>query len=124
MVAPSSIFHGSETGGFRITRGQQGHSLILECWGYWEDDVVMAFSQASLQSLEQAPPSELLLDAALLKPQSSRGQDAMLVFMRRVSKNPPQSFRVRADNVLTQMQLTRLVRQAGLPAQFASLSKS
>ena len=126
MVAATSIFHGTEAGGFRVTRGQGGRSLILECWGYWEEEAVAEFVKASFRTLEEAPaPLEVLLDAALFKPQSSAGQDALLGFMRRVAKQPPQSVRIRADNVLTQMQLTRLVRQSGLPAvAFASLAQA
>jgi hypothetical protein len=116
--------HGTESGGFRVVQPAGGRTLVLECWGYWEDDVLATFAWVAGGALEKAgSPLELTLDAAMLKPQSSKGQDALVAFLRRVAMKAPEQVSVRVDNVLTQMQLTRLMRQSGLGSvRFSNLS--
>ncbi|HEY2407796.1 MAG TPA: hypothetical protein VGI10_17430 [Polyangiaceae bacterium] len=115
---------GSESGGFRTIQTFGGRSLVVECWGYWDDQTSAAFARGPVTALERTGTAlEFTLDAALLKPQSSAGQDALRGFLKRLAEKKPSKVDVRVSNVLTQMQLTRLLREAGVESvQFANPS--
>ena len=116
-------FYGTAAGGFRVLRADR-RTLLLEIWGYWEDDVLNGFARLAVLALEgDEPLQDVTIDAAMLKPQSSAGQEVLLAFLRRLAAKVPEQVSMRVDNVLTQMQLTRLARQSGLNAvKFSSLS--
>ncbi|HEY4157691.1 MAG TPA: hypothetical protein VGM29_06320 [Polyangiaceae bacterium] len=120
----TNTHYGTESGGFRAIHTFGGRSLGVECWGYWDEQTCAAFARVALTALERTgTASEFTLDAALLKPQSSAGQDALRGFLRRLAEKKPSKVDVRVSNVLTQMQLTRLLREAGVESvHFASRS--
>jgi hypothetical protein len=58
-----------------------------------------------------------VFDAKQLKPQGLDGQEALRELFRTLSAVPFQRGSVVAENALTRMQLTRLVREGGLDAR-------
>jgi hypothetical protein len=110
---------GTETDGFRVTHTPGGSELRVEGWGYWDNETCLAFGRHAGSALEKlTAPIVLVLDATVLKPQGTEGQDALRAFFKRAAGAPGSSARALAANVLTRMQLTRLARDAGLELDF------
>jgi hypothetical protein len=108
---------GTEAGGYRIT-GVGTEAVRIRAWGYWPDEVVDAFVRdAAILCRELAPSATLGIDAGELKPQGSEGQDALRAFFRAVASLAFAKGTLFADNVLTRMQLTRLLREAGVDSR-------
>ena len=124
LEGPTNSPQGTDDGGFRILPGLGWHGLVIECWGYWEEDTIAVFLRQSQAALEKAAsPLDFTLDAASLKPQSSAGQEAMRKFFRELAGKSLSRVGVRVENVLTRMQLMRLMRESGLEsAQFTAPS--
>jgi hypothetical protein len=108
---------GTEAGGFRVI-GPPRDTLRIELWGFWGPDVADALTcQAPAVSQQIQRAASFTLDAANLKPQGLAGQQALRMLFRALA---PISFTrgvLLASNVLTRMQLTRLVRECGLDAR-------
>jgi hypothetical protein len=114
---PTGALQGDEARGFRLQAAFGGRRLVVECWGYWEPETSALFSRLSLRALEKVvPPLDFTLDASLLKPQSSGGQEALRVFLKGLAAKHLECIKVRVSDVLTRMQLTRLMRESGLPS--------
>jgi hypothetical protein len=110
----SSIEVGGAKDGFRITGTPQA-ALRIEAWGYWPSDVATAFArdaQAAVQKL--APAAVFTLDATNLKPQGSEGQDALRALLRALSAVAFARGTVVASNIMTSMQVARLLRECKL----------
>lgn len=103
-----------DAAGFRIA-DQAPTALQIEVWGYWTSAVADAFTR-------EAPPfaaklgaaATFVLDAKALKPQGAEGQEALRVFFRALSAGTFAKATLATENVLTRMQLTRLLRECGL----------
>jgi hypothetical protein len=109
---PSEV--GTDAAGFRTTGSPQS-SLRVEVWGYWTAEIAQSFMRdaaALLAKLTQA--SELVIDATRLKPQAAEGQEALRVVFRALATASFGKAALRSDNVLTRMQLTRLLRECEL----------
>jgi hypothetical protein len=111
MAGPDRV--GTDGGGFRLTSGIV--EFRIEGWGYWTPDVISAFRR-------QAPPAArklgaaglFVFDATNLKPQGTDGQDALCEIFRLLAALPFARGSVMASNVLSRMQITRLLREGGL----------
>lgn len=105
---------GGEAGGFRVT-GTPNAALRIETWGYWSPEVASAFARDAPPLAQRlAPTAMFTLDATNLKPQGADGQEAMRALLRALA---PLSFAkavVLASNVLTSMQIARLLRECKL----------
>jgi hypothetical protein len=105
---------GGKKDGFRITGTPQA-ALRIEAWGYWPPDVATAFArdaQAALQRL--AAEAVFTLDATNLKPQGADGQEALRAVLRALSSIVFAKGTVVASNILTSMQIARLLRECKL----------
>jgi hypothetical protein len=104
----------TEAAGFR-TAYQPSTALHIEVWGYWTTDVAAAFTREALPlAAKLGASTAVLLDAKALKPQGTEGQDALRVLFRALSTGSFGKATLATDNVLTRMQLTRLLRECGL----------
>ncbi len=113
----SPIEVGGTKDGFRITGTLQA-ALRIEVWGYWPSDVASAFArdaQAALQKL--AALAVFTLDATNLKPQGAEGQDALRSMLRALASIQFAKGTVVASNILTSMQIARLLRECKLEAR-------
>lgn len=109
---PSEV--GTEAAGFR-TVGLPQSALRLEAWGYWTADVAHSFTREALAFVPKlTSTSVLLIDATNLKPQAVEGQEALRVVFRALVGASFGKATLHTDNVLTRMQLTRLLRECGL----------
>jgi len=105
---------GGDAGGFRVT-GALHAAVRIEAWGYWQADVVAAFArQAPAVCKKLSGEAVFMLDANRLKPQGAEGQEALRVLFRAVAAVSAAKGTVVASNVMTRMQLTRLLRECGL----------
>jgi hypothetical protein len=105
---------GGDTGGFRVTGTPQA-ALRIEVWGYWSPDVLKAFARdAPAASQKLVPGAVFTLDATHLKPQGAEGQDALRTLFRALAPLTLAKGTVLANNVMTVMQLTRLLRECGM----------
>jgi hypothetical protein len=105
---------GGKKDGFRIT-GTPHASLRIEAWGYWPSNVASAFAreaQAAVQKL--ATTAVFTLDVVNLKPQGAEGQDALRALLRALSPLAFAKGVVIASNILTGMQIARLLRECKL----------
>ncbi len=111
-ISPTDV--GTEAGGYRVSGS--GTSVVrIRAWGYWPPEVVDAFIRdAAAVCRELAPSATLGLDAGELKPQGSDGQDALRTFFRSLAALTFVKGTVFANNALTRMQLTRLLREAAV----------
>jgi hypothetical protein len=106
-----------EAAGFRM-QAQLPASLRIEVWGYWTPEIAGAFTReasAVVQKLGEA--AAFHLDAKDLKPQSGEGQEALRVIFRALGATGFGKATAHTENVLTRMQLTRLLRECGLDAR-------
>lgn len=110
----SPIEVGGKKDGFRITGTPQA-ALRIEAWGYWPPDVAAAFArdaQAAVQKL--AATAMFTLDATNLKPQGAEGQEALRSVLRVLSLLAFARGMVVASNIMTSMQIARLLRECKL----------
>jgi hypothetical protein len=115
MAGPESPSggYGTEAGGFRLLN--TASEFRVECWGYWNAEVCAAFRKhGTLAAWKLTGLGAFVLDAKQLKPQGNDGQEALREFFRALSATPFTKGSVSAENALTRMQLTRLVREGGL----------
>ena len=109
---PSDV--GTDVAGFRTTGSPQS-SLRVEVWGYWTPEIAQSFTRDAATFVPKlTTASALLIDATNLKPQSVEGQEALRVFFRTLAAASFDKAALQTDNVLTRMQLTRLLRECGL----------
>lgn len=100
--------------GFR-TAYQPSSALHIEVWGYWTNEVAAAFTREALPfAAKLGAATAFVLDAKALKPQGAEGQEALRGFFRALSAGSFGKATLATDNVLTRMQLTRLLRECGL----------
>ena len=105
---------GTDAAGFR-TSGSAESSLRVEAWGYWTSEIAQSFTREALAFVPKlTSASVLVIDAANLKPQAAEGQDALRVVFRALAAATFGEAVLRTANVLTRMQLTRLLRECGL----------
>jgi hypothetical protein len=104
---------GTDAGGYRLFATIK--ELRLEAWGYWTPEVLLAFRRQVGAAIRKLGEQGLVvLDFRELKPQGTDAQDALREFLRILSGVTFASAKVTAQNALTRMQLTRLVREGGL----------
>jgi len=109
---PSEV--GTDAACFR-TSGSAETALRVEAWGYWTPEIAHSFTRdAVLFASKLTPASVLVIDAAQLKPQAVEGQEALRVAFRALATASFAKATLRTENVLTRMQLTRLLRECGL----------
>lgn len=109
----------TDAAGFRAA-GLAEAGLRIEVWGYWTPDVALAFSRDAPDIVVNlGMTGTLVLEATDLKPQSTAGQDAMRVLFRALTTRSFLKATLKTSNVLTRMQLTRLVRECGLDGRVA-----
>ncbi len=109
----STLEVGSESGGFRVVGGQS--SLRIAVRGYWPPEVARAFGKDATAALQKLPAAgTFVLDATEFKTQGAEGQEALRLFLRAASGMAFAKGAAVAKNVLTRMQLTRLIRECGL----------
>jgi len=109
---PSEV--GTDVAGFRTTGSPQS-SLRVEVWGYWTPEIAQSFTRDAATFVPKlTSASALLIDATNLKPQAVEGQEALRVFFRTLAAASFDKAALQTDNVLTRMQLTRLLRECGL----------
>lgn len=102
---------GTEAGGFRVG-GTPQSALRIEVWGYWSPEVVTTFAREASSAVQKlSPAAAFVLDAGNLKPQSIEGQEALRALFRGLSSFDFAEGKILATNVLTRMQLTRLLRE-------------
>jgi hypothetical protein len=110
---------GSAAGGFRVS-GAGSAALRIQVWGYWGAEIAGEFSKkvaGMAQSLMLA--TALTFDASDLKPQGAEGQEALRVLFRALASTTLAGGEaVVAKNVLTRMQLTRLLRECGIEGRW------
>ncbi|HTQ07721.1 MAG TPA: hypothetical protein VMI54_27890 [Polyangiaceae bacterium] len=110
----SPVEVGGEGGGFRVT-GTPHAALRVEAWGYWPPDVVTAFARDASAAAQRLTSSAMFtLDATNLKPQGAEGQEALRAVLRSLAPLTFGKGVVLASNVLTSMQIARLVRECKL----------
>ncbi len=110
----SPVEVGGEAGGFRVTGTPQA-ALRVEAWGYWPPEVVTAFTRAAPAATQQLAPSAMFtLDATNLKPQGADGQEALRAMLRALAPLAFSKGVILASNVLTSMQIARLLRECKL----------
>ena len=114
---PPSDFQAPEVGteafGFRVTGAPA--AVRIEAWGYWPPDVASAFArQVTPITRKFSPDAVFAFDANELKPQGIEGQEALRAFFVGLSTTAFAKGTLLARNVLTRMQLTRLLRECGL----------
>ncbi len=110
----SSVEAGGDKAGFRVSGTPQA-ALRIETWGYWSSDVAAAFARdmpAVVQKL--APAAVFTLDATNLKPQGAEGQDALRAVLRALGAVEFSKGTLVASNIMTSMQLARLLRECKL----------
>jgi hypothetical protein len=116
-AAGSPSDQSTEAAGFRSV-GQTTHELRIEAWGYWTGDVATAFTrEAPLWAHKLGADAVFVLDAKQLKPQAAEGQEALRTLFRALSASSFARGILHTDNVLTRMQLTRLLRECGVDAR-------
>lgn len=104
---------GTDAGGYRLFSSIK--EFRLEAWGYWTPDVIVSFrKQAAIGVRKLGEQGLVVLDARELKPQGTDAQDVLREFLRILAGVAFAGGRVTAQNALTRMQLTRLVREGGL----------
>jgi hypothetical protein len=104
---------GTDAGGYRLFATIK--ELRLEAWGYWTPEVVATFRRQIGAAIRRLGEQGLfVVDAKELKPQGTDAQDALREFLRVLSAVAFASGKITAQNALTRMQLTRLVREGGL----------
>jgi hypothetical protein len=109
---------GSDAGGFRVSVTSQG-AMRIEAWGYWSEGVIASFTREAPAAAQRLMPgATFTLDAKELKPQGAGGQEALRVFFRALAGVTFARGIVNADNALTKMQLTRLLRECALDGRF------
>jgi hypothetical protein len=110
---------GNQAGGFRFS-GLAASGLRLEVWGYWGADVIAAFARDALGATRALGAATVFtLDASGLKPQGAEGQDALRVLFRALAQAPFAKGTLISKNALTTMQMTRLLREAGLDGRMS-----
>jgi hypothetical protein len=105
---------GNDAGGFRFG-GSTETALKVQVWGYWVADVAAAFARdapVAMRTLDGA--AVVTLEATKLKPQGADGQEALRVMFRELARQTFAKGVVVANNALTRMQITRLLRECGL----------
>jgi hypothetical protein len=114
-ILPSEV--GSPLAGFR-SAGLPLAGLRIEVWGYWTPDLALAFRRDVPDLVQKlGMEASFVLEAAELKPQATEGQEAMRALFRALSGTSLSKATLKTNNVLTRMQLTRLVRECGLDAR-------
>lgn len=109
---PSEV--GTEAAGFR-TSGHPNAALRVEAWGYWTPEIAHSFTRDALAFMPKLTQSSVLVfDATNLKPQAVDGQDAFRAVFRALAGATFAKATLHTGNVLTRMQLTRLLRECGL----------
>jgi hypothetical protein len=107
---------GGDAGGFRISSSPG--VLRVTAWGYWPPDVVAALARDAITIGQKLMPTGIfVMDAAQLKPQGVEGQESLRLVFRSLAAKSFAKGTVIAHNVLTKMQLARLVRECGLEAR-------
>jgi hypothetical protein len=122
-ISPADV--GTGAGGYRVS-GCGTAVVRIRAWGYWAPDVVDAFMRdAAAVCRELTPSATLGIDAGELKPQGAEGQDALRTFFRSLAGLTFAKGTLFANNALTRMQLTRLLREAAVEGRltFADSSK-
>jgi hypothetical protein len=122
-ISPAEV--GTEAGGYRVS-GSGTAVVRIRAWGYWPPDVVDAFVRdAAAVCRELTPSATLGIDAGELKPQGSEAQDALRAFFRSLAGLKFEKGTLFANNALTRMQLTRLLREAAVEGRltFADSAK-
>jgi hypothetical protein len=116
--SPTAV--GGAAGGFRVS-GAGSAALRIQVWGYWGPEVAGEFSKkvaAMAPSLTLA--TALTFDASELKPQGVEGQEALRVLFRAIAPTTLTGGEaVVVKNVLTRMQLARLLRECGLEGRLS-----
>lgn len=107
-------FIGTESAGYRISTGDDGH-LEIESWGFWDAAMASAFESEALAACHRlAQLQSLEWNAADMKPQAERGQIAIRNLMAILSSRKVSDCQILADNALTMMQFRRIARESGL----------
>lgn len=110
----SPIEVGGTKDGFRITGTPQA-ALRIEAWGYWPPDVATAFARDVAAAVQKLSATAMFtLDATNLKPQGAEGQDALRAVLRALSPLAFAKGVIVASNIMTSMQIARLVRECKL----------
>src|SRR3954465_13582723 len=105
---------GTSAAGFR-TAGSPATALRVEAAGYWTPEIAQSFTRDAVALVSKfRPASVLVIDAAQLKPQAVEGQEALRVAFRALATASFAKATLHTQNVLTRMQLTRLLRECGL----------
>jgi len=108
---------GTQSGGFRVS-GPPHEALRIELWGFFDPDVADALTRLAPTVIQHVELAAIFtLDATNLKPQGPDGQQALRVLFRALAPIAFKKGVLLASNVLTKMQLTRLVRECGLDAR-------
>ena len=108
---------GTHSGGFRVI-GPPHEALRIELWGFFGQDVADALTHHAPAVIQHVQLAAIFtLDATNLKPQGPEGQQALRVLFRALTPVTFARGTLLASNVLTKMQLMRLVRECGLDAR-------
>jgi len=112
QILPAEV--GNEAGGFRF-QGLTETAFKVQVWGYWVADIAAAFAReapVAIRSLDAA--AVFTLEATKLKPQGVDGQEALRTMFRELARLTFAKGVVVANNALTRMQISRLLRECGL----------
>jgi len=119
MRDPSVRQVGTDDAGFRITYTRGENTLHVEGWGYWNSEMGAALRRETTAAYrELSAPLNAVLELDRLKTQGAEGQEALRGLLRSLVATGAVSGKIHADNVLTRMQLTRLVRESAVEASF------
>jgi len=111
-ILPAEV--GNDAGGFRFT-GSTETAFEVQVWGYWVAAVAAAFAREAPAAIRALGPAAVFtLDAIKLKPQGVDGQEALRAMFRELAQLTFSKGMVVANNALTRMQITRLLRECGL----------
>lgn len=109
----------TDAGGFRIAVAPT--LLSVYAWGYWPPEVAEAFTrEATAIGQKLMRVSAFVLDAAEMKPQGAEGQDALRVLFKALAAMNVAKGTLIANNLITKMQLVRLLRECGLDQRVTS----